>query len=93
MEKLIEENLKRMSQCYNVILELTCEAIIENTKEGYHSELEPWETFEARTRTKMAKNTKLLEKRFSDGYTALMEELAGGEPVKVLRNPNTPAEE
>lgn len=93
MEELIEENLKRMSQCYHVILEMTCEAIIDNSKEGYHNELEPWDVFEARTRAKMAKNTQQLEKRFTDGYTVLMGEISGAEGVKVPRNPQTPPTE
>ncbi|SCA64087.1 hypothetical protein SCG7086_BX_00090 [Chlamydiales bacterium SCGC AG-110-P3] len=91
MEEIIKENLKQMSQCYDVILDVTCEAVMENSKKGYHSELEPWEVFEARTRAKMKKNVQLLQTRFSEGYTAVMGEIVGTEMVKVRRKPEGPS--
>lgn len=52
------------------------EAIVEDLKEGYHSDLEPFEAYAQRVRAEIHSNMDDFRNRFLQGYEVLLNELS-----------------
>lgn len=82
--KVTTKTLADFDKC----IEDLAEVIIEDAKEHHYSELEPFESYAAKVRTKIHANMEQFRDRFAKGYKILLEELEKNSPSQKESPPD-----
>ena len=75
MKEWVLGQLQQLRSGFDVVMEKSTDEVLHRAKGTFDSQLESWDTFEARHRAKVAQNLGRLRTRFSFGFAHVMKQL------------------